>query len=344
MEKTQLNIAINPESISESGNLPLSVNASSVSKWTDENGKARTARKHLLSVSASAKKAEEILTDFFARYAYHIAPKLCYTALQTIYTNHADPKIDRLMKECLEFMHSSVDTLSDFSDYLTAKYEAEGGKTVMQEKKTHKYKTVMIDGKRKRMECLPYDTLELTDYGKEMFAETAKNGMGNDLDVQDLIQEAVLSILEIVRYGLANDTFTLWAYSNYIYKRINAYIRRNARRYQEVSFESMQAKAKTDEEFASENKLFDVYTFENADFGMMKESLLSFLAESLPTKANKENIIHAFTACKLNGKTEAEEAEVLKVSRRMVSKYILAAERHLSTDEAKKYIRDMIYA
>lgn len=345
MKKTQLNIVINPERIANaSAKLPVTVCAKSVEKWTDASGKARTARKTLASVETSTDISCAALTDFFGRYAYHIAPKLCYTALKTIYANHADEKILTLMHECLDYMHSSVDTLSDFSDYLEMKYEKDGEKTTIQEKKTHKYITVSIDGKRKRIECLPYETIEMTAYGKELFAETAKNWIGNDLDIQDLIQEAVLSVLEIVRYGLADDTFSLWSYSNYYYKRLNAYIRKNARRYNEISLEKMREKAKNDEEFASENGLFDVYTFENANLNVMKENIINYLYRKLPSRCAKDKVIKAFVDCKFGGLTTRAEAKVLDVSAMMISKYLSTAEKCLSTDEAKTFLHDMIYA
>lgn len=179
-------------------------------------------------------------TDYFGAVCEKFAPVLVYRALKTVYQKEATEKIRLLMNECVaiakthsyaqyEYMESIKEVAKDDKERKTAE------SMTLQEVKHHRYKQVKgADGKSRRVECVPYDTLENTSFGKEV---NANMGLAGGCDVYDLLQCADLAMLDLYYFGLIHKPTDIFESADYIFKRVNALIR--AERTQAIKCDSI---------------------------------------------------------------------------------------------------------
>lgn len=167
-------------------------------------------------------------TEYLSAVMEQISPVLVYTALSTIYAKEATEKIRLLMNECVAIAKSNNYTVYEYMESILEEIDDEREKKqavnmVYQTKKTHKYRmTKGKDGKNRRIETIPYDTLEKTKFGKICDENV---GLAGGCDVYDLIQCANLSILELFHLGMIHKPRDIFECGDYVYKRINALIR-----------------------------------------------------------------------------------------------------------------------
>lgn len=179
-------------------------------------------------------------TDYFGAVCEKFAPVLVYRALKTVYQKEATEKIRLLMNDCVaiakthsyaqyEYMESVKEVAKDDRE----RRDAEN--MTLQEVKHHRYKQVKgADGKTRRVECVPYDTLENTSFGKEV---NANMGLAGGCDVYDLLQCADLAMLDLYYFGLIHKPTDIFESADYIFKRVNALIR--AERTQAIKCDSI---------------------------------------------------------------------------------------------------------
>ena len=158
-----------------------------------ENGKMAQkprAKKHYIVTGTDNAPLTDLAGTIILNRSRHIAQQALFTAFvksgNETMRKLANHGYDRTQENSADYAGLVDAEFNVFDDTL-------GTDTAhMQERRTHKRKRVNIDGKVIMQECLPYDTLEFTDYGKEI--GQAKLPISTDFD--DLAQDAALAYCE----------------------------------------------------------------------------------------------------------------------------------------------------
>lgn len=153
----------------------------SASYGTGKQAETRRPKKHYIVTGTDAGTLTDLAGIMIDRRAEHIARQ----ALKTAHTHSGNSTMYKIWTD--SFKSNSTAT-ADYNGMI----DAEHTEHAAQERKTHKRKRVNIGGKVIMQECLPYDTLEMTEYGKD--ALTAQVNTSTDFD--DLKQTAALAYVE----------------------------------------------------------------------------------------------------------------------------------------------------
>lgn len=338
--KTKLVLSVNPNTFKQV--LKCYDTKTTFDYNSEENKFHSTTKKELVNVSNinnSKIAIKSIGTDLFSSYVMHIAPKMVYTDLNTVYTKTSDLTCLFLMYECLNVMHNGLNSKSDFTEYVENKSNVKS----FMIKKLHEYDYIIIGNKRYKKEIVPYETLELTELAKELFKDKE---IINNSDIQDLLSEVYIACYELFSFGLLTCTFDLWNYRNYIYKKVNAYIRKQ-RTFKTKNSESYENMLLLFDEETLENKLYYGKNANNllasVESKEVKNTCLKLLYNSLDKRCNKTNIVTSFELYYLQEKTLEEIASILNVSTFAIHKYLVVAEKTLKSNaQVKEALHELL--
>ena len=168
--------------------------------------KYKLAEKQLVNLSG--------MTDLASAYMYHVIPKMVYQSLNTIYAQSGHDMVRRIIVDLISTRKNQLENTVDFNQYL----ENDSINPVMQETVLHNTKRVKNGDKWYNMEVGPYETLEWTEYGREVLA-LDKTETSTTAD--DLLQDCYLLYCKLYNAGLINKTSDVWAYRYAFYKTVN---------------------------------------------------------------------------------------------------------------------------
>lgn len=177
---------------------------------TDDRGNAKRPRKvwYTYNVSADRTTCGE-LTDTATAYIRYMAGRFAFTAVKTVHAKEATPFIERLFFQGCSWMKDNAH--DEMRDNI-----AQRDGMQMQRKVTHR--------KEKRngvfVEIMPYDTLEMTDNGREYNSIDSRHGS----EFEDLVGVAALALLEMVDNGLIASFDSVWNMRREVYKAVNKYL------------------------------------------------------------------------------------------------------------------------
>lgn len=302
----------------------------------------------------------DTLTDFFSSYVDREAPRFTLRALKTIYANNWNEKIERLMKDCFNLWTDKAglttaeanalfqeDLASDeIVSYLPKSADSEIEKQYAKEHitsiaKEHTY-TIRkdSDGRRHKVECIPYVTLEKTQYGKVIDREYKEVVVS---DINDLVQVASLAMIELVRAGLVNSVFDMFNYRTYIYKAVNNYINK-----ERAIVANEKPYIYTIDENGNENVMTEKAFVDRRLAKIERESVITelenVLVSSLDKRTNKENVLFTFHYVLIRGKSNTECAEVLKVDEKQVRRYISLISKALASKQTYTVLNELVNA
>lgn len=166
-------------------------------------------------------------TEYYAAVMEQYAPILTYRALRTIYQRSPIDRIRQLMQECTAMMRTASTTqwewMETVADTATDARERQDATDMRyQTVKHHTRKAVQgADGNRRMVECIPYDTVENTFFGKAVNTDL---GLAGGCDVYDLIQAANVAMLDLYYLGMVHRPADVIACADYVCKRVNALI------------------------------------------------------------------------------------------------------------------------
>ena len=275
------------------------------------------------------------LTESAQAYLYNSACRIAISDLKQLYTKESTPYILNLFySACRAAKLTASDSyMKNYIDNHTAVVK-------MQKTVVHKRKFKRIGKLRYSVAIIPYTTLELTGYGKAHVNTTDINRI-DDNDGLDIIHEAYLKLLELAQNGIITDFQSVQNCTNYVYRHINAYIRKNKR---------ISASSEDFTEFA-ENPYNVKYlkseasekAFSKIDSEAVVQAVLHYMKEKLPKNSNKENILFTFEQVALYGKTRREVADLLGISERATGKYLQVIERISSNAEVNQILHNIIF-
>ena len=316
-------------STEKDGNAIVKTKITREAEWTQEaewGGKASTAP-----------------TEYFGAVCEKLAPVLVYRALKTVYQKEATEKIRLLMNECVaiakshsfaqyEYMESVKETARDEKE----RKDAESMR--LQEVKHHTYKQISgADGKRRRVECIPYDTLDNTAFGKDV---STNMGLAGGCDVYDLLQCANLAMLDLYYFGLLHKPADIFDCSDYIYKRVNALIR--AERTQAIKCDSI--------DYATLDGTFTLLPDRQAErliANVDRDVTLAAIASFLLKVADKRTKMDDYTAFVTNfvaGMGDIEISAKTGIIREQCARYRAKARKVLSSPEMHDVLKLLISA
>lgn len=161
--------------------LPMAEDAERAAYNTGKTAQKRRPKKHYIVTGTDSGTLTDLAGVIIDRRAEHIARQ----ALKTAYTHSGQDTMRKLWQD--SFYNNSAVT-DDYNGMI----DADHAEHTTQERKTHTRKRINIGGKVIMQECLPYDTLELTEYGRDTL--TAQEHTATDFD--DLKQTAALAYIE----------------------------------------------------------------------------------------------------------------------------------------------------
>ena len=205
--------------------------------------------------------------------------------------------------------------------------------------RTTTYKYVDVDGKRTRIETIPETITENTKYGSVVDSET---DLIFDCDVADLIQESKLAILELIDCGLVNSVQDVFAFSSYVYRKINNFI--NAQKKHNVN--GRHESIFTVDENGNENIIPVPVIDKEIENVVSKDVILtvsSCIKNNLDKRSNKENVLKVFYMSYVNGLQNKEIAEKLSVSEMAITKYQKQIEKVLTSAELKEKLSVLLF-
>lgn len=275
-----------------------------------------------------------------------VAPTV-YKALKIVLAKAWTPKIEKLLNECVAYMRKMDMVVDAYDEWARTEAEQDEGKT--QYTKTHRFKLRKIEtkdknGKRKvyrfRQECIPYETLHYTNYGRLMNELNIADG----LDVEDLFQECRLSLCELVYMGVVSNPAELKESRVYAFKAVhNAITKERRTESKHVSL------TKSENEEGNEAET-DIETNDN-HANVNIESLFSGIEKVLRAKLkehmnNKQinNICLTLHWVYRNGCTQQEVAERLDTTQQQVSRYCKYISKYLYSAEMITAIHDCMSA
>lgn len=211
------------------------------------------------------------------------------------------------------------------------------------EQKIHSYKMVKdTDGKNHKIACIPYTEFIKTKYGimLDKFREYHV-----DNDSIDVIQIAKLALLELVSCGLANSPKDFWMYRNYVYTRVNRYIRRQ-RTF--TANNDLYGKFTETDENGNYTETYKKMKYIDRDIELLERSSVIACVEKclislLPKRVNVHNIVLTFRYKYINGYNQSEISKKLNVSETMISKYNKQIDRALNSAQMKDYVRAVYF-
>lgn len=296
----------------------------------------------------------ENATSYFLAVTESISPKIAYTALRTVYTKTCNSKIYELMNECIAVAKNNPLLKEDFEQWLSSeygenilpfmtekqcsnkKYSAIQKRYAMERiptvKVIHKYTMKTIsNGKKYRVEIMPYFTQEKTQYGKVIDSVFEYD---TNLDIYDIIYTAKLAICELFSFGLIDCPADIWKYKDYVYRKVSTYIRKRR---------TVKARENDYSVYTDKDGKQVVMTIGQVDKRLArvdKNELLELVKETIASRldkrANKENVLIAFDLLYKKGLSTRQCEKILKVSQRQVSKYnklIIKAIQGLNKEE-----------
>lgn len=308
-------------------------------------------------------------SEYIASFIEHVSYRFVYTALKTVYTQSANKRIFELLKQAERmYFGSNNETFSNYetyenhesnvsknavyieskdgeliplSDCISKKdYKTETAVSHFMEVVTHKYKMITDNnGKKHRIEVIPYNELKLTAFGKKICANIDLKEL-TVADVADLITISKIACYELINSGMIRDFNSFSYYRSYCYNKINSEI--NARKAQIAKFKQMNDNTTTEEETETEEstiaeetetreKAYHEKSFKSIENASVKESIISYVIGKLDSRTNKKKIEIAYRM-HLNGETGAYIAKILEVSEMTISKYLSYCEKVASAD------------
>lgn len=310
----------------------------------------------------------DILTDYFASYIDREAPRFVLRALKTVYANQWNKKIEELMIECFRLWQGNV-VLTIGKEKTIEKLTVEGCKDKFAEDisknidfyiptsankdtekmyasehitrviKEHTYTMKKDDkGVLHKMEVIPFYTVDKTTYGKVLEREEAQT---LNLDVNDLVQEASLAMIELVKSELVNCPADMFEYRSYIYKKINRYImNERSKTTNEVPY--VRTVDKDGKEHIFTEKTFADRRLAKIDKQSVIADIEEALIKSLGKRTNKKNVLFTFRYVLLSGHSKIECASVLKIDEKQVRRYINLIQKALKSPYIYELLNECI--
>ena len=312
----------------------------------------------MLAIRAYGKN--EPYTDTASAYITHVAPKLAYVALRSIYAKSGNDYIRRIMDQCTTYSR-----IASNAEYLSMVENTMNENPHMQARKKHTYKYVTLPGKpakackpgkpgkpgkpakalKFRVEIIPKYSLHFTEYGK-LAMEDVKAST-SVCEFSDVVQVATLAIIELCNAGFIQDFRDVWSYTNHVYKRISAFIyaERKANTERKAYQDMISVSAGYDEDnsysekhIVGEKAVLDFYS------GLEKEDLVSIIREfvipRLDSRCDKVKTITAFTMA-IHGATLAEIGEKLNVSAQTASVHVNRVKSILRSPAGYEFLKDL---
>lgn len=300
--------------------------------------------------------ADHNFTDYFTAVALELAPKMTYTALRTVYASSCNPMMLNLMTQCIQYSSGSQITHEQFEQFLSdcdnitgyinadlsdsevVRQIAYANEQVKSIAKVHTYEMrTGADGKRHKVEVIPYVTFEQTEYGKAVDKEEQVN---SDMEVNDLIQTALNAICELCYFGLVSTPADVWSFSSYVYKAVNKHI------------ESMKSRrGHLDSLYTYDDKGNEsVITIKSADKKIERlerdsvlDSLEALIVENIDKRMDVEKVLITYNEIYRNGESEQYVANLLGCKQQQVSRYKKAIKQALNTPVVKQALAEIIY-
>ena len=205
--------------------------------------------------------------------------------------------------------------------------------------KTTIYKYIDVDGKKTRIETIPETIIEKTKFGSIVDSEI---DLSIDFDCLDLVQECKLAIIELIDCGLVNSVSDIFDYSNYVYKKINQFIKNQKKHVVNGRHESIL----TVDENGNEN-IIPVPVFDKDIENVMEKDVILSVSEciknNLDSRSNKENVLKVFYMSYVNELHDNEIAEKLSVSPVAVHKYKKQIEKVLTSAKLKEKLSVLLF-
>ena len=299
----------------------------------DTDGNIKTHKQKCCDIAKNKVTHTPIYTDYCTAVIMQYAPQLVYTCLKTVYTKSPNKKIRLLMNECIGYSKSSHPTKIQYEFYLIDKYN----QTAMEQKKEHKYRMIEgADGKKHKVECIPYYTDELTELGIDYMDNI---NIPNDLSVDDLISECYRCLLELVGVGLINNVNDFWNYRAYAYKGICKLINNNKR---DIARHTSLYTIDDD----GEEHIRTIKSVDNAinkiDNRQVMQHIRQLLFDNLSNnkKLNVDNIMFTYDAYYIKGYSMDNIAKMLNLHKTQVARYKNKIDDTLKTP----YIYDCLHS
>ena len=317
-------------------------------------------RYNTISEQKIASYDNDSVSDFVGSYIEAIAPKMVYIALRTVFAKSPNRKIWDLMCECVRYNGSDSQTVEAFEQSIANSHEIISRMTRTEKKdfkrfcfevecaenmvsnytKEHTFTMVKSsDGKRHKMEVIPYITFERSRYGKVLFDEIS---IAEDTDVMDLIQTASLAMLEIYDMGLINAFHDFWYYNNYVFNKVNRAImgeRRNV--VYNVQYTMFTDWATNEDKYIANSRLDKKLA--KVERTAFVETVCTMLKALLNPRVNKENAIFCFTHFYIYGQSKSDIAKHLKIDEKMVRRLLNYCDNALRTPDFYETLNFMLY-
>lgn len=296
-----------------------------------------------------------ILTDYFASYIDREAPRFVLRALKTVYANQWNKKIEDLMIECFKLWNAKLtineckvlfadDVAENIGSYIPTSANNNIEKMYAEDHitrviKEHTYAMKKDDkGVSHKIEVIPFYTVEKTTYGKVIEREEVQS---LNLDVNDLVQEASLAMIELVKSGLVNSPADMFECRSYIYKKINRYImNERSKTTNEVPY--VRTVDKDGEEHIFTEKTFVDRRLAKIDKQSVIADIEKALVKSLSKRTNKKNVLFTFRYVLLSGHSKVECASVLKIDEKQIRRYMVLIKKALNSAEVYMLLNEYI--
>jgi len=279
------------------------------------------------------------ITETAHAYMFHYAGTIAITALKTIYAKEPYDYIYQLL-EATKRAHASMEQSLAMNQYIDNKTVF----AVVQKKSVKRFKLVKLGAKRYRVPIIPEEKLVLTEYGKQHF-KSAEDNTIDDSNGLDIIHECYASLLEWANKGVITDFDSVYNCRPLVYKDINKYIRKqqNKRTDNELYFTFFGGTDKdgNEREETIKDSRADRY-FKDIEESDVRQKVFAYLESHLPKNSNKAQIMFVLNEIVVNGRTQAEVAELLHLSRKTVTHYKHILEKIVSNASVNQLVHDMI--
>lgn len=249
------------------------------------------------------------LTDTATAYTNKQVRIMCYQALKTNFANSGNPYVLDIMKTAFE---SSInENNKDYKEIIENEYN---GVKLMTVKKHERKKVNGV-----YIPCKPFETLELTQAGREFMQETtASNSHFTEpcINFNDLVQTAwTYAIMPLNEIGLLVNFDSVWMFKNLVYHAVHNmfYSERRHETRKEFSLDSTERKPEKD--IAQEQAIEDVET--SVLFEQIKQEVFT----RLDARTNKEKAWAAWTLVKIEQASKTYVASVLCVNEKQIRRW-----------------------
>lgn len=289
----------------------------------------------------------------------HYAPMFAYTATKTVYCKYASEKVHDMMSYLATLMYRGYEQRTIFDtekdiDYFDSFYfenRTEAAKDTnyyrqlqfflddtMEEVKLHTYHMeTMSDGRRHRVECIPYTTHETTANGRMKCNDDITV---HDDDALDLVQVALEAMIELYRFGVLQSFSDVSRYRVYVYKKINRYIMSQRKRY------AIEQTALLWYDDDDTEKIVDIKTVDKRIDKIERDTVHDKIIDILRSKARKncniENMIFVYQHYYIDNDSITEIAHDLRVDRKTIRQYKTTIEKTLECDEVRNALHDLL--